>query len=106
MSRWQCPRLRGPAVQTMPGSRAGSRAGSFTSARPNGARGRQTGNGPGARATLGEVGTRPPDLQRHSCPRPSLASKTKATHSDIREGCRQQEPAWWHRPLPGFLQQV
>lgn len=43
----------------------------------------------------GHEATRPaaPQLSR-----PSLVSKTKATYSEIRQGCRQQEPVWWHWP--------
>lgn len=51
----------------------------------------------------GHEATRPAAPQ---LPVPALASKTSAMYSETRQGCRQQEPAWWRWPQPGFSLQL
>ena len=51
----------------------------------------------------GHEATRPAAPQ---LPVPTLVSKTKAMFSEMRQACRQQEPAWWHWPQPGFSLQL
>lgn len=64
------------------------------------------GDWPWCQSHIGQGGHEAPKPAAPQLPVPSLLNKTKGTYSELRQGCRQQEPVWWHWPQPGSLAAV